>query len=150
MISILQNSSTTHTKSKCLMQRSEESFQCLFHLCGQHYGTELGDIIPDEGDFNVGYFEGRQHTKKWLMTRQDIYVMYTHFLGKTCVSVWCDGIETDVSDEETPVNTSVHVRKRGQQEEELEQVFLQIKEKHGSMYSGPQLRLWARMINEDS
>lgn len=29
---------------------------------------------------------------------------------------------------------------------ELEAIFLKLKDKHGSNYSGPQLRLWARMI----
>lgn len=48
---------------------------------------KLGDIIPDEGDFNVGYFEGRQHTKKWLTARQDLDVMYTYFEGKACISL---------------------------------------------------------------
>ena len=38
---------------------------------------ELGDMVPDEGDFNVGYFERRQHTKKWLATRQDLDAMYS-------------------------------------------------------------------------
>ena len=112
---------------------------------------ELGDIIPDEGDFNLGYFEGRQHSKKWLTSRQDLEVMYAHFQGKPSVNLWCDGREMDESDDETPVNAdkskkSTQEKKREKQEEELEQVFLQLKEKHGSVYSGPQLRLWARMI----
>ena len=48
--------------------------------------NEFGDIIPDEGDYIVGYFDGRQHTKKWLMTRQDLDAMYIHtFSGEnTC------------------------------------------------------------------
>ena len=32
--------------------------------------------------------------------------------------------------------------KRSEKEEELEDVFQQLKSKHGSEYSGPQLRLW--------
>ncbi len=31
-------------------------------------------------------------------------------------------------------------------EEELEDIFLKLKEKHSNDYSGPQLRLWARML----
>ena len=53
--------------------------------------NEFGDIIPDEGDYIVGYFDGRQHTKKWLMTRQDLDAMYIHtFSGEnTCqFMVW--------------------------------------------------------------
>ena len=48
---------------------------------------ELGDMVPDEGDFNVGYFEGRQHTKKWLATRQDVDAMYSFFQGKMGISL---------------------------------------------------------------
>ena len=35
--------------------------------------------------------------------------------------------------------------KRHEREDELEDVFQQLKKRHGSEYSGPQLRLWARM-----
>ena len=51
-----------------------------------------------------------------------------------------------------PKSICMHMRKKGQQEEELEHVFLQLqlKEKHGSVYSGPQLRLWTRIIIADS
>ena len=37
--------------------------------------------------------------------------------------------------------------RRAEMEEELEDVFQKLKDKHGDKhYSGPQLRLWARMI----
>ena len=112
---------------------------------------ELGDIIPDERDFNMGYFEGKQHSKKWLTSRQDLDAMYAHFQGKQNVNLWCDGKSMHESDEETPVSVdkskkSARERKREKEEEDLEQVFLQLKEKHSSTYSGPQLRLWARMV----
>ena len=108
---------------------------------------ELGDVVPDEGDFNVGYFEGRQHTKKWLTTRQDLDAMYSYFQGRMCINLWCDGREA--TDEEMLKRPSKKVaceKRKKDQEEELEDIFLQLKEKHGSKYSGPQLRLWARMI----
>ena len=110
---------------------------------------ELGDMVPDEGDFNVWYFEGRQHTKKWLATRQDLDAMYSYFQGKMCISLWCDGRETDATDEEMlvcPSKQGAREKRKKDHEEELEEIFLQLKEKHGSTYSGPQLRLWARMI----
>ena len=108
---------------------------------------ELGDVVPDEGDFNVGYFEGRQHTKKWLTTRQDLDAMYSYFQGKMCISLWCDGREaTDEEMLERPSKKVAREKRKKDQEEELEDIFLQLKKKHGSTYSGPQLRLWARMI----
>ena len=111
---------------------------------------ELEESIPDEGDFNIGYFEGRQHTKKWLTSKVDLDAMYTYFNGKMCVNLWCDGKEEDASDDEVvPASSSkksVRERKKVQADDELEEIFLQLKDKHRSNYSGPQLRLWARMI----
>ena len=40
---------------------------------------EFVDAVPDEGEFNVGYFEGKQQTKKWLVTSQDLKAMYSYF-----------------------------------------------------------------------
>ena len=33
---------------------------------------EFGDAVPDEGEFNVDYFDGKRHTKKWLVTGQEL------------------------------------------------------------------------------
>ena len=66
-----------------------------------------------------------------------------------CISLWCDGREADATDEEMLVRPSkqgAREKRKKDQEEELEEIFLQLIEKHGSTYSGPQLRLWARMI----
>ena len=52
---------------------------------------EFGDAVPDEGEFNVGFFEGKQHAKKWLVTSQDLDAMYAYFEGKPCLNLWCDG-----------------------------------------------------------
>ncbi len=110
---------------------------------------EFGDEVPEEGDFNVGFFEGKQQAKKRLVSRQDLDAMYSHFLGKQCISLWCDGKEPDCSsgEEKTAKKCDTHAQnKRSDREDELENVFQKLKQKHGSEYSGPQLRLWARMI----
>ena len=66
---------------------------------------ELVDEIPD-GDFNVGYFEGSQHKKKWLVCQADLEAMYAHFKGKQHIRLWCDGKErlsaSDSQDDERP------------------------------------------------
>ncbi len=61
---------------------------------------EVGDSIPEEGDFSVGYFHGRQQAKKWLVTARDLEAMYTYYLGKQSISLWCDGKVDDEGDEE--------------------------------------------------
>ena len=41
---------------------------------------EFGDAVPDEGEFNVGYFDGKQYTKKWLVTVQELEAPYSYIL----------------------------------------------------------------------
>ena len=88
---------------------------------------ELEERIPDEGDFNIGYFEGRQHTKKWLTSKVDLDAMYTYFNGKMCVNLWCDGKEEDASDDEVvPASSSkksVRERKKCRQMMNLKKFF---------------------------
>ena len=73
--------------------------------------------------------------------------MYAYFEGKQSINLWCDGKEPDESDEEkTTRKKPRRESKRSDREDELEDVFQQLRKKHSSEYSGPQLRLWARMI----
>ena len=109
------------------------------------------DEIPD-GDFNVGYFEGNQHKKKWLVSGNDLEAMYTYYKGKEQIKLWCDGKQksSDSGDEERPrkkrKTKTKEIKKVSDQEEELECVFQRLKEKHDNKWSGPQYRLWARAI----
>ncbi len=48
---------------------------------------EFDDEIPEEGDYNLGYFEGRNQAKKWLVSNQDLEAMYDHFQLKPCISL---------------------------------------------------------------
>ena len=54
---------------------------------------EFEDQVPPTTCFSVGYFEGRQSTKKWLITQEDLSAMYSaiEHAGKTEVCLWCDG-----------------------------------------------------------
>ena len=40
---------------------------------------ELGDQVPDKVDFNVGYYEGKQQAKIWLVSREDLEMMYSNY-----------------------------------------------------------------------
>ena len=50
-------------------------------LCSALY-HELEDEIAD-GGYNVDYFEGSQHKKKWLVSASDFEAMYVHFKQTT-------------------------------------------------------------------
>lgn len=58
---------------------------------------ELEEFMPPNISFSVGYYEGRQSTKYWLCTPDDLdamYRMYNKHPGKE-VSLWCEGRSTD-------------------------------------------------------
>ena len=112
---------------------------------------EFEEVIPEEGEYNIGYFEGKQQAKKWLVCKQDLEAMYQHYFEKPCISLWCDRREEDESSDEEKTRKKKKkdtqgLSKRMEKEEELEDIFLKLKEKHGTKYSAPQLRLWARMV----
>ena len=114
---------------------------------------EFEEQVPPTTRFSVGYFAGRQSTKKWLVTQEDLTAMYSELRqgGKTDVCLWCDG---DGSSEESenqrkrkrdssPGPTS----KRAEKEREIDDLVTELKEMHSDKHnlSDPQYRLWARM-----
>ena len=110
---------------------------------------EFDDQIPD-GDFNVGYFEGSSHKKKWLVSADNLTAMYAKFKGKKNIALWCDGKDEDEDDEnprkKRKKNKDNLTKKVSEQEEELESVFQKLRGMHENKWSGPQYRLWARVI----
>ena len=108
--------------------------------------AELSDELPSS--LNVGYFEGRHHAKKWLTTDQDLVAMNTKLTGGD-VCLWYDAAQqtsqVTVSRDRSP--TRKKSSKRDNKEKEVEDIFQDLKDRHASDYSGPQLRLWARMIS---
>ena len=103
---------------------------------------ELGDQVPDKVDFNVGYYEGRQQAKIWLVSREDLEMMYSNH-SKGDITLWCDGRDTRSKRKRETEN---YATSRQEREDEVYEVYKTLKEKHGSKYDVPRLRLWARMI----
>ena len=52
---------------------------------------EFEELVPEEEEFTVGYFEGKNHSKKCLVSAQDLEAMHSHYDGKECILLWCDG-----------------------------------------------------------
>ncbi len=103
------------------------------------------DLVPENLQFNVGYFEGQQHSKIWLGTKEDFTIVYSkHPKGE--ITLWCDGCaeEEDVGKKMRKKDTGS--TKRQEKEADVDDVFTQLKEKHGQKYDIPKLRLWARSI----
>ena len=109
--------------------------------------------VPNSNDFSIGYFEGHQHSKVWLVENDDLESMYAKLGSGGDVALWCDGkLDGDL--------VSKTKRKRGdssrsagstrhEKEEEVDIIYKDLKEKHDTKFDIPKLRLWARMIATD-
>ena len=58
---------------------------------------EFGEQVPSQLDFSVGYYDGSQQAKTWLVTRDDLDAMYKKYPNGGSVSLWCDGRATEVA-----------------------------------------------------
>ena len=38
--------------------------------------SQFKDLVPDTGNFNVGFLEGSQQAKIWLVNKEDLLTMY--------------------------------------------------------------------------
>ncbi len=110
---------------------------------------KLGDQVPNTITFDIGYYDGQAHSKIWLCSHNDLEAMYRKHPTRE-ITLWCDGC---MSEEEAVVHgkrkradSSTGTSKRQKKEEEVDSVFEELKETHGSRFDTPHLRLWARMV----
>lgn len=111
----------------------------------------FGEQVPNTITFNVGYYEGQQHSKIWLCSSRDLEAMY-HKYPTGEITLWCDSCSdegTGHSKRKRDDTSSTAPSKRQKKEEEVDSIFKELKEKHGSKYDTPRLRLWARMVAND-
>ena len=126
---------------------------------------EFGELVPATTDFQVGYFRGKQSTKYWIMCQEDLDMMNDSLRkGKPNILLWCDGRSANSLDSSDSASSCGRKRKsppvseplpskRQQLDDSIADTVKELKEKHESKYTFPQLRLWARMIvagNHDS
>jgi hypothetical protein len=64
------------------------------------------ESVPNTVDFNVGYYEGSQQAKIWLVVPEDLEKMYERYAQGGAITLWCDG-RSDVIDG----NDNAHKRK---------------------------------------
>ena len=111
--------------------------------------------VPSTLDFNVGYYEGSQQAKIWLVTTDDLKTFYRKFPKGGQVILWCDGRPQDTEDarkrkrEESNSETGSSTGRgtnRFENEQNVEETYKKLLEKHADVWDTPHLRLWARMI----
>jgi hypothetical protein len=105
---------------------------------------ELKEEFSGDNDFDIGYFEGKHSTKRWLIENEDLNYMYSTQSNK--IHLWCD---LDVVVEEPPrkKKKEEHSTRRKEKEEKADEALV-AKHKNTS-YTKNQLQLWARMIAND-
>lgn len=119
----------------------------------EHILKELNDEFPENpSSIDIGYYDGRQSSKIWLVSNdQDLCQMYRSSKQRE-VSLW---IECTTSEGESEDEESYSTKKRKKQaskrqgvEDEVDSIYSKLESKHSDsgIYSIPQLRLWARMI----
>ena len=93
---------------------------------------KLGDQVPNTITFDVGFYDGQQHSKIWLCSNKDLEAMYRkHPTGE--ITLWCDGCTA--ADEDTTGrnkrkkdDSSGGPSKRQKKEEGVDSVFKELKE----------------------
>ena len=111
---------------------------------------EFQDQVPRTATFDVGYFEGKQQSKIWLVTSEDLEKLYDLYPKGGEVHLWCDGVCETGAESCRSIKRNKEAEsagtKRSQQETEVESIYKELKEKHQDSWDTPRLKLWARCI----
>lgn len=102
---------------------------------------------------DVGYFDGRQSSRVWLVSTKDLKSMYARAKSNSDIFLWVQACVADDDDDSDDPGPDKKKRKlsatsrRQLKEDEVEEIYDELKLKHGEDYTSPQLKLWARMIH---
>lgn len=109
--------------------------------------------MPRTVDFSVGYYEGSQQVKIWLVGPEDLKTMYQKYPNGGSITLWCDGrCEESTSEGGCKRKRDNDVAKRQsstieENEAEVNRAYKQLLDQHGNLkWDVPKLRLWARCI----
>ena len=92
---------------------------------------------------DVGFFESCQASKIWLVSDKDLALLYQKAKKDSSIFLWIEPINEESDDD----NHSGRKKRRKNKEDEIEDICQELKKKHGSDYTSPQLKLWARMLH---
>ena len=101
--------------------------------------------ITEIENFECGYFE--KSSKRWIEYDQDLEAIYQVFKGRDCeITLWFSvSKQTKKRKREREEQEDSVPSKRVSREEKVDTLAQELREKHADQFSGPQLRLWARM-----
>ena len=107
---------------------------------------KLSEHVPVTTNFNIGYFEGKQTKKRWIYCQADVDAMYNFFKPDSEVLLWCDAKCEDTDDSNKSRKRKHEQTRREEKEQEVDDIFSELQDKHSQSYEIPKLRLWARMM----
>lgn len=103
----------------------------------------FADHLPENDSFNIGYYEKRNNSRRWIESSDDLEAMYAIYNGQDTVNLWCEARLEKSSDDNT--GDLEKSSKKPRRLEEVDSVLNILREKHSENFSTPQLRIWARM-----
>ena len=136
------------TKKSEVIAREIHHFSSKFESVNALRSKLVNDFvenIPSSEDFTVGYYDGSQHSKMWLVTADDLHSMYTKYPKGGNIVLWCDGKSSETPGKRKRKSDGYSIS-RQDREDDVQSIYEELKELHSSEYDVPRLRLWARMI----
>ena len=107
-------------------------------------------------DFDIGYYKpSRGSTKVYIKSDTDMQIMYEIYKDQHELNIWCVGNYQDENEEPSSAAASkkrkcdLDTQKSSRRQsirDEVDEIFMELKEKFESKYTAQQLRLWANML----
>lgn len=112
---------------------------------------EFEEFVPSNLSFSVGYFDGKQSSKHWLYSQEDLKAMYDAHASnpEKDIRLWCDGKRDIENNDERPLKRKKSsTTPREEREDKVDDLVKELKDKNSAVYdfSDAQYYLWARMI----
>ena len=107
---------------------------------------ELGDDLPNTVDFDIGFYEKRS-SKYWLVIPDYLKRMYEKCKENSDIPLWCDATDIGPPKKLGKRKRDDSTGDKENEEDTVDDIYEDLREKHGDAYSMPQLRLWAKMMN---
>jgi hypothetical protein len=121
--------------------------------------VDYEELPAEKDDFDIGYNKGRGASKIWIKDEEDMQAMYCSHNKDQEIVLWCEGRQDTALDKpvDNPDPTTSIGRKRktadvssrpplSKRQDEVDEIFAKLNEKHGQEYTAAQCRLWANML----
>ena len=97
---------------------------------------KLIDAFPNDisftENFQVGYLEPPSNTKRWIVDKRDLTIMYDKFIRDTKITLWCDRSKQDNSLDVNKEAVSLQKKKKRSDkvdnDKEMVEIFHTLKE----------------------